>query len=155
MLDARKKLQAVIFLFENIDQVIFDINKRQVSKDLIIFYNTIDQLFVKGENSLGQTLESIRGGYSPATITIKIAKNQPTDHITLKDTGEFYDSWTVVVKINEIEILANPIKPGGTNLFEEWGDEIVGLNEENLEKYRQYLKRVLLSVIRASLAGIA
>lgn len=155
MLDARRKIQEVIFLFKNIDELIFDINSRLESKELIIRLNTEDQLFNKGEDATGRTLESIGGAYSPFTVENKKRQGLPFDRVTLADTFEFHDSWTIIVRIDEIEIVVDPIKPGGVNLLDEWGENVVGLNEENLNVYRQYVKEALKKLLRKELSQIA
>jgi len=98
----------------------------------IIYLNTIDQLFEKGEDSLGRKLEDVGGSYSPYTIMKKLEKGQPFDRVTLKDTGEYYDSYRIVEPsgADYIMIITNPIKEG-KNIEQEWGGYIVGLNQEN------------------------
>jgi hypothetical protein len=98
----------------------------------IIYLNTIDQLFEKGEDSLGRKLEDVGGSYSPYTIMKKLEKGQPFDRVTLKDTGEYYDSYRIVAPsgADYIMIITNPIKEG-KNIEQEWGGYIVGLNQEN------------------------
>jgi hypothetical protein len=98
----------------------------------IIYKNTIDQLFERGEDSLGRKLEDVGGSYSPYTIMKKLEKGQPFDRVTLKDTGEYYDSYRIVAPsgADYIMIITNPIKEG-KNIEQEWGGYIVGLNQEN------------------------
>lgn len=107
------------------------------------------QLFDKGIDSDGDSL----GVYSPYTITIKEKKRQKTDHITLKDTGEFYKSFTVTIKKDGIYFDADPIKIDDetgerSNLFDDFGKEILGLTEENKIKLIKKLKRPLKDAIR-------
>lgn len=98
----------------------------------IIYLNTIDQLFERGEDSLGRKLEDVGGSYSPYTIMKKLEKGQPFDRVTLNDTGEYYDSYKIVAPsgADYIMIITNPIKEG-KNIEQEWGGYIVGLNPEN------------------------
>ena len=120
----------------------------------IIYLNTIDQLFERGEDSLGRKLEDVGGSYSPYTIMKKLEKGQPFDRVTLKDTGEYYDSYRIVAPsgADYIMIITNPIKEG-KNIEQEWGGYIVGLNDENkqwlIDEVRQRiipkLKEALLS----------
>jgi len=98
----------MLFLFQTAD-----------FRKLIIDLNTIDQLYNEGIDSLGNSL----GEYSAYTKSIKGAKGQRTDHITLKDTGEFYNSFRVILSGNKLQIVANPIKED-TNLFREFGIDI-------------------------------
>jgi hypothetical protein len=102
------------------------------------------QLFEDGIDSQGRRLEDVRGSfYANFTIQEKIAKGQPTDRITLKDSGQFYKSFRINIDNNgDIDILANPFR-GDTNLQSEWGNEIIGLTEENLELLRLRFKEEL------------
>lgn len=129
-------------------RIVFDKDK---IKEEIIYLNTQKQLFEKGVNSNGEDLAQVRGrGYSPTTVALKKAKGQPTDRVTLKDTGEFYRSWKVFVKRGSITIIADPFKED-TNLFSEWGIEILGLTDMSMrelkpliiENYKQYLYGLL------------
>jgi hypothetical protein len=92
-----------------------------------------DQLFNQGVDSDGDII----GYYSEWTEMMnpdKVAGN----HYTLKDTGKFYESMIIYIYDNLIEIDADPIKKNEkgeeTNLFYEYGENIVGLTEENKEK---------------------
>lgn len=122
----------------------------QGQEDFIINLNTQDQLFEKGINSDGISLEEIGGEYSPVTVQIKTEKGQPVDRITLKDTGEFYDTWVVRLGSKEFEIAANPLKDE-TNLFDEWGEEIVGLTDESLDKLINEILPKIQAEIKRSL----
>ena len=113
----------------------------------IIKLNTIDQLFNEGIDSLGDSL----GEYSPFTVELKQAKGQPTDRITLKDTGDFYKTFKVEVKDDSFLINANPIKED-TNLFDDFGSEIVGLTEDNQKKISKTILDNTIKYIRKQLA---
>lgn len=133
-----------------IDRII----RQPAFKELIIRLNTEEQLFKKGINALGIKLSDIGGEYSDVTLFLHPEKVR--DIITLKDKGDFYASWEVTVSGGDIDIDADPIKesPGRepTNLFAEWGDEIVGLTEENLQividRLRNELQREILKALR-------
>ena len=89
-----------------------------------------DQLFRKGVDSKGVTL----GVYAPFTIEIKKSKGQPTNHITLKDTGDLYNTWTVKMVKGDIVIDANFIKDGEDIIEKNRLSEFVtGLTEESLQ----------------------
>lgn len=91
--------------------------------------NTDSQLFEQGIDSKGESL----GEYSDVTTEIKKAKGQRIDHITLKDTGKFYESFDAVKMPDAFTISADPIKED-TNLVEEFGADIIGLTSESREK---------------------
>ena len=112
----------------------------------IIKLNTIDQLFNEGIDSLGDSL----GEYSPFTVELKKAKGQPTNRITLKDTGDFYKTFKVEVKDDSFFINANPIKEDN-NLFDDFGSEIVGLTEDNQKKISKTILDNTIKYIRKQL----
>lgn len=147
-LPLRNILKLIISL--DVDQIAFEIAKQKPLQDLVIELNTEKQLFDKGENAMGRTLESIGGSYSPYTVQIKQAKGQPTNRVTLFDTGEFYASFVVKPFKGGFIIDANPEKDD-TNLFEEWGEDVVGLNQENLQTVINFFRDAILEKINRSL----
>jgi hypothetical protein len=116
--------------------ILFTILKRDDIQFFILQLNRQSQLFAKGENSEGEKLFDIGGGYSDLTIQLKSDKGLPTDKATLFDEGDFYESFKIFVSKTQIEITANPFKDG-VSLFERWGEEVLGLNEESLDKLRE------------------
>jgi len=101
--------------------------------ELIIDLNTQGQLFDKGIDSEGTLLSDIGGGYSDATIAMKRTEGQPFNRITLLDTGEFYDSFTVSYVGDGFIIQADTIKEN-EDLQTRWGDNITGLTDESRVK---------------------
>ena len=101
-----------------------------------------------GKNSLGIKLSDIGGSYSEYTLSIHPEKKK--DVINLFDAGEFHESIKVKVD-NGLLFTADPLKVGDdgstTNLFERWGEEIIGLNEENLQELIEQVKEILISEI--------
>lgn len=99
-------------------------------KQLIVFLNTDDQLGKEHVDSLGNSL------FNVFTNRTYYSQNDPKGRggqpYTLNDTGAFWDSFTVAVQQGRITIDANPFKDGD-NLFDAYGNEIVGLNDENLQ----------------------
>lgn len=130
----RKILNGFINL--DLDQIALDIAKTPAFKELVIKLNTeglpTSQLFEKGEDSTGISLESIGGEYAPFTIEEKKRKGQPTNRVTLKDTGDFYMTFNVIPFKGGFIIDANTIKDG-ENLEDDWGRNIIGLQPENLQ----------------------
>ena len=107
----------------NFGDVIFEVLNMSNIKELIIELQQ-ERLYERGTDSEGRSL----GDYSPYTVEIKREKGQRYDHITLRDTGEFYESFTVTVLKDGIVLDANPNKET-TNLFSEYGIDILGLDE--------------------------
>ena len=110
----------------------------QKLKDQVLNWIKQDQLFNQGIDENG----NIIGTYSPVTEMINPLK-EAGSHYTLFDTGEFYDSMMVVVLQDSIIIEADPIKVDEegqtTNLFNEYGEGIIGLTDENKTKLAQEL----------------
>lgn len=106
----------------------------------IITLNTGGQLFDQGIDSLGFSL----GRYASYTIEKKQEKGLPFDRITLFDTGEFYQSFELTAKDGDdfFTLDADPIKED-TNLFDDFGEDIVGLTDESKELLVEKLTRKL------------
>lgn len=124
-----------------VDAVMYAIVQDRRFRDLIIDYNTERQLYDKGIDSEGKRLRSAITGledYTLYTLAVKESKGQKTDNITLKDTGEFYESWTVTLSGGDIVINADLLK-GDNNLEEVWGP-ILGLTDENLQHVIDYAR---------------
>ncbi len=123
--------------------------------DYIIELNTQYQLYTLGINAKGERLDDIAGGYSPYTIEQKEKKGQPTDRVTLKDTGEFYASFRVkwlAAGDGAMQITANTIKDQ-TDLIKEWGKDILGLDDESLSNLRNFAAIKIKGYIDRKLAA--
>jgi hypothetical protein len=121
------------------DKMAYQLTRTGNFQDLVVELNTKDQLYNKGEDSKGERLSDIGGDYSPVTMQIAEDNFRPKKSkkdINLYDTGDFYNSFRVTPFVGGFDIDADPIKDD-TNLFSEWGVDIVGLNEQNLDKIRQ------------------
>jgi hypothetical protein len=106
-------------------------------RDKMIELNTDLQLYEFGIDSNGDEI----GNYSNFTVQIKQSKNQRFDHITLKDTGRFYESFTVDVTVNDIIFDAEDSQFYDVPLFEVYGVDVLGLTPENME----YIKDTILN----------
>ena len=118
-------------------------------KDFILELNTQTQLYDQGVGSDGNSI----GKYSNYTINIKKEKGQPTDRVTLKDTGEFYKSFRVrwIASGNGmIQITANTMKED-TDLLVAWGKEILGLNEDSLSQLRYIATAKLKTILHENI----
>ena len=66
------------------------------------------RLFQKGITGDGRELKTDSSGtgevYSPITIILKEKDNSPSNRVTLKDTGEFYDSLVTIVNKIYLEV---------------------------------------------------
>jgi len=73
----------------NVLDMIHELSEHTEFTDYIIELNTRNQLFDKGVNSKGESI----GDYSANTKGIKQANGAIYDHVTLLDTGKFYESF--------------------------------------------------------------
>ena len=120
----------------------------QDAKDEVIRLNTQDQLYDEGIDSLENSL----GEYSLVTQMIKTGKGQRIDHVTLRDRGDFYNSFFVLIKVDSLEIYADDEGDYDRPLTDVYGDEIIGLTKESqswlgafiLPKYKEYVEKQLL-----------
>jgi hypothetical protein len=137
----------------NMEQIFRRVMEQKTMQEFVFEIIRIEQLFERGIDSQGRSL----GEYSPYSIEIKRSKGQRYDHITLKDTGAFYESFTMYIYKNYFEIDADPIKKDTngeeTNLFDEYGIDILGITQENMEKVRQRIKDEYNREIRRVLFG--
>jgi hypothetical protein len=116
-------------------------------KDEIIRLNTQDQLYEDGVDSLNKKL----GDYSPYTVILKRLKGQKTSHITLKDTGAFYNSFKVQVNKDSITIIADDESKYDIPLTEDYGIDILGLTEDNKMYLFDWLQENYLKYVRKQL----
>lgn len=114
------------------------------------FVAWIHEQLQSGEDGDGE----IMGLYSAATEAINPEKIEGTPY-TLKDTGDFYNSMFLVAMVDELILEADADKDSDVNLYEEYGNAITKLNDENFqllkervkEGYKAYIRR-LLSITR-------
>ena len=124
----------------NVTNTLVKILNKKATKKFITDLNTKVQLFDYGEDNRGIELAAIGGSYAPSTIKIKARKGQPSNRVTLKDTGDFHKSFDVSVKSNaSFSITANTMK-NGKDLEDRWGEDIIGLQKENEEKVIDFLR---------------
>ena len=106
-----------------IQQIIWD------NDAYIVDMNAEEQLFEQGINRLGVEIMDY-APYSPLTIAIKEEKGQPTNRVTLRDTGDFEASFFLEVGKESFEIKASDFKT--EHLIKMYGHQILGLTDENL-----------------------
>ena len=124
------------------DQIIEEITNQKETQEFLIFVLQ-EQLFQSGEDGLGNSL----GSYTPLTVSIKKRKGQPTDRITLKDTGDFYKSYFITAFKGGFIIDANAEKKD-TDLFERYGEDILLPTPESLDLIAEYYEERLIEYIK-------
>lgn len=115
-------------------------------KQIIIDWIRYDQLRKQGVDEDGEVI----GFYSYVTSLINPEKKFNT-HFTLEDSGEFYKSMYLVALKDSIVIEADGQKED-ENLFEKYGDGIIGLTEENMERLRQIVRQKFIDYAKKFLA---
>lgn len=100
----------------------------------------------RGEKSDGDILPD----YSETSVNVY---GKPAGPIRLYETGEFYDSITALALDNVIRFVSQPFKQDPltgriTNLEERYGQEIIGLTNENLEKIRRQVKTKIVAYVK-------
>lgn len=134
--EAKRKLKELRDSFNLLLKEAFD-----EQKSLIIDYNANEQMYKRGEDSKGSI---IRPAYRPATVRIKKAKGQPTNRVTLKDSGRFHRTLIVTPKDNHVEITSD--LHYSKYLFRKYGDDVLGIQEELL---KDFVKLYVLPKIEA------
>ena len=152
----KRLLNNAIRLNEN--QIIDEILSDKAFQAFIINLNTEEQLFKQGINALNVKLADVDNPYTEATIEGtsqfegKRSKGQPFDRVTLKDTGEFYESFRITLNKNNFVISSDPIKDG-TSLFQRWGKEIEGLTPENLQLVIDEIRKKMVPLVLLKIAA--
>lgn len=124
------------------DKIVLDIIKQF---ETFILDEQKKQMY-SGANADGSPIEP---EYKPLTISIKNSVGQPTDRVTLKDTGSFYDSFFIVYGPKYFAIYA---RDGKTNkLIAKYGTQIFGLNDLALSKLLIKIKSDLQIKIKSYL----
>lgn len=95
--------------------------------------NANKQLFEEGINALGVPISSY-APYRPYTIRVKKEKGQPTDRVTLRDTGAFERDFRVVVGQTEFVVTSDDWKT--EDLMAKYG-KIFGLTPSNMGRLSQ------------------
>lgn len=139
-----------------IDTILNKLEKIKVDRDKIVL-EVIKQFeefilseqrkqMYSGENADGTSIEP---GYKPLTISIKNSVGQPTDRVTLKDTGAFYSSFFIVYGPKYFAIYARDGKT--KKLISKYGTEIFGLNDVAMSKLLIKIKSDLKTKIQSYL----
>ena len=123
------KIQALQDFQDNVYSLIIDIVIK--NDNIVIEYNTEDQLYEKGILSTGISIDSF-APYSPVTIQMKQIKGQPYDRVTLRDENKFHSSFQVIrISDGVAEIIALDDKTD--ELLRQYGKDVLGLTEDNLD----------------------
>ncbi len=109
------------------EKIVADVFANKDLQKFIVFQNKF-QLYVRGVDGNGNFL----GHYRPSTYVKKYAAGQRSDHITLYDTGEYYESKQLYITPDEFQLVENASK-GDKSLYERFGTEISGWDDVSME----------------------
>lgn len=90
--------------------------------------------------------DPIAPAYTPFTVKIKRAKGQPTNRVTLFDTGDFYEGFKVVKSQNEFFVTSTDEKTA--SLKRKYGDDIFGLTDDSKDELRKEITPLLIQSFR-------
>lgn len=131
-------LQSIINLSQRAKKLDADLQGGLLLRDIImdgevtafiLDANAQEQLYEQGVNALGVSISDYQP-YSPLTIQIKGLKGQPYDRVTLRDEGDFENSFYLNVNDKQFEIKASDFKTEW--LIHKYGRQILGLTNENI-----------------------
>lgn len=105
-----------------------------------------EQLYEQGIEGRGIKIMSYQP-YRPRTIKKKLKKGQPTDRVTLRDTGEFHAS--LHVEFDESGFYVTSTDDKAKYLLDRYGKTIFRLSNENLNiLLRDYIRPELYSKLK-------
>lgn len=126
------RLKAALSNIANPKKVILEYFGDEIVQAEILDKN-IANLYERGQDAEGVLLHP----YTENTVHIKMMKGQPYNRTTLKDEGDFYDSFIFKLSRAGFEISAQDPKTG--NLAFKYGDDIFGLNEGDVQEVKKSL----------------
>jgi hypothetical protein len=129
-------------------------------QDFILDLNK-SQLF-DGEDSLGVSLKNIGGGYSFTTELLSSGKSfsfmgksktkKQGDSPFLLDSGDYYKSYNLKLGNGFFKIDSNPQKEF-SNLEESYGDNLEGLQEKNVQKLIDVIRKKFIQEVRQKITA--
>lgn len=102
----------------------------------------IDCVRIQLDAGLDGNMRRIVPPYAISTIKKKIKKGQPYDRVTLKDTGEFYDSLHVEFDSEGFRVLSNDEK--AKYLIARYGKAILRIDDEDFTRFIRFVIRPIL-----------
>ncbi len=142
-----RKIEALKRINKNIGNYISIVINDE--KAIILDMNTEDQLYEQGINNLGVEIMDYKP-YQEFTISVKLSKGQPTNRVTLRDSGEFHRSFDLEITDNYFKIIATD--DNTEQLIKRYGRQILGLTYENQnELIWSYIYDALLEQIKNEL----
>lgn len=111
---------------------------------------------IKGLQTNGQMYAGVKSdgtdiepAYTRLTVSIKNEKGQPTDRVTLKDTGSFYKK--VYIKADNQGFEMDSTDSKRDKIVTKYTEDIFGLTPENKRALASYIKGQLINEIKQRL----
>ena len=118
------------------DEIMFEIIKGDRDIQVTILdLNRMNQLFKKGIDSNNTVIGFYKSTYRGRKLGQLKRQGEPYDFL---DTGKFFESFKVIPGNKFFEIVADGQKDG-ENLFDKYGEDILGLTEESRLQLTQEL----------------
>jgi len=133
----KKKIQALQSFQDEAEQKVIEEVKRNES--FALFLVTSEQLD-KGFDGEGNP---IKPPYTAFTRAIKRKKGQPTNRVTLKDTGDFHGAMMILYGPEEFRLINTDWK--AQKLRTKYGTDILGLNETSMDDLAGRIKPGLIN----------
>lgn len=105
--------------------------------------NTDEQMYSQGERADGT---AISPPYTAFTKGIKMMQGQPTNRVTLRDTGDFHKSVSVQWRATEFLMVASD--PKTSDLVRKYGRLILGLSPDSLAQLSVLLLPKMQNALR-------
>jgi hypothetical protein len=134
----------------------------KVIQEFILNLNKL-QLFSDNQDANGDDLTYTKNGitytgYSAFTHNLMggVKKNGVSfsigDPYTISNSGDFYKSFNLELTPEYFKINANPLKED-TNLFKAFGKDIMGLQDKNLQKLIDVIRKKFIQEVRNKIAA--
>lgn len=116
-------------------------------QETVLNLNTESQLYQAGVTADGQSL----GQYTPYSVEKKLSGDgdKRVDHITLRDSGYFYESFRFINRPEEFIIRADTLKPDRDLM--DFG-KILGLTDESKSVLKPEMRQRYLFYIREAIS---
>jgi len=129
-----------------------EIQRRNVLKTLVIreqdFIENLNRgQLADGQRADGSFLQPYRRSHPSKSFMGKPVSKNVGEPTKLLDTGQFYKSIDVKVTDNAF-VMTGDTQKDNTDLAERYGDNILGLSAESLNKLRIKLKQDILTELR-------
>lgn len=108
---------------------------REIVKDekkQLLTHIANEQMYSRGEDA---DSAKITPAYAPSTIRYKKRKGQPTDRVTLRDTGRFHKTLKLKAKPKEAEIFSQ-VKYARF-LLKKYGGKVLGVQRPKIDSFSQ------------------